>query len=219
MITKAYASFFQELTKNNNKAWFHANKKRYEADVKIPFVELLETLIPVLTEWDHRILPDPKKALFRINRDVRFSKDKSPYNLMLKAGFSPNGKKSILPGYYLGIDTENIHVGGGLFMLRPPELNTLRAHIADQPKRLNEIVGTTPFVQSFGKLKGEKSKRLDKSLLSVADQTDLIYNKQFFAMAEIPLEPFYGSPKLKDEILSHFEAIKPLNDFLSEAFD
>ena len=219
MITKAYSSFFKELAKNNHKEWFHANKKRYENEVKAPFLELLGELLATLTEWDNRILPDAKKAMFRINRDVRFSKDKAPYHTLLKAGFSPNGKKSVLPGYYLGIDAQNIHVGGGLFMLKPPELKLVREHIANNPKSLIAITRATSFTQNFGKLKGEKAKRLDKALLPVAEKTDLIFHKQFYAMAEFPLEPFYGSKELGKEVLAHFEAIRPLNSYLNKAFD
>lgn len=219
MITVSYTNFFKELAKNNHKEWFHANKKRYENEVKAPFLNLLEELLGTLTEWDNRILPDAKKAMFRINRDIRFSKDKAPYHTLLKAGFSPNGKKSILPGYYLGIDTHSIHVGGGLFMLRPPELKLVRAHIAKNPKALIDITNASSFTQNFGKLKGEKAKRLDKDLLSVAEKTDLIYNKQFYAMAEFPLEPFYGSDELGKEVLNHFKAIRPLNTYLNKAFD
>ncbi|PWL39818.1 hypothetical protein DKG77_03020 [Flagellimonas aquimarina] len=218
MITKTYTAFFKELARNNNKEWFHANKKQYEEQVKVPFLSLLDTLLHILTDWDDRILPDAKKAMFRINRDVRFSKDKTPYHTILKAGFSPNGKKSILPGYYLGIDATSIHVGGGLFTVRPPELALLRNHIAKNVSVFTKIIEASSFTQNFGRLKGEKSKRLDKSLLSSAEKTDLIYNKQFYAMAEFPLEPFYGSDSLSNEILSHFEAIKPLNTYLSEAF-
>ncbi len=217
MITKAHTQFFKELARNNNRDWFHTNKQRYENEVKAPFLNLLEGLLPTLTEWDHRILSDPKKALFRINRDVRFSKDKTPYLTLLKAGFSPNGKKSILPGYYLGVDEENIHVGGGLFMLRGPELKKVREHISKSPKALTHLVDDINFTQNFGKLKGEKAKRLDKSLLPTTEKTDLIYHKQFYAMAEFPLEPFYGSSQLQDEILFHFEAIKPLNTYLGQA--
>lgn len=219
MITKAYSTFFKELEKNNNKEWFHANKKRYEKEVKAPFLSLIDTLIPHLMEWDDRIIPDAKKAMFRINRDIRFSKDKSPYHLILKAGFSPNGKKSFLPGYYLGIDTENIHVGGGLFMLRPPELKKVRGHIAKNTDGLLHIVAQTDFKDNFGKIKGEKAKRLDKSLLEVAQHTDLIFNKQYYAMAEFPLEPFYGSKELTEEILAHFRDIRPLNEYLTTAFE
>lgn len=219
MITSSYTAFFKELARNNNKEWFHANKKRYENEVKAPFLDLLDNLLPNLTEWDERILPDAKKAMFRINKDVRFSKDKTPYHNILKAGFSPNGKKSILPGYYLGIDATSIHVGGGLFMLRPPELALVRNHIAKDIVALTKIVEASSFTQNFGRLKGEKSKRLDKSLLPAAEKTNLIYNKQFYAMAEFPLEPFYNSDELGGEILNHFKAIKPLNTYLSQAFD
>ncbi|MDC6366466.1 MULTISPECIES: DUF2461 domain-containing protein [Flavobacteriaceae] len=219
MITEDFSTFLQELSNNNHKDWFKAHKKHYENDVKTPFLNLLEELLPSLCEWDPRILPDPKKALFRINKDVRFSKDKTPYHTIVKAGFSPYGKKSFLPGYYLGIDAINIHVGGGLFMLRGPELKKVREHMLYNPEELIQIVEATNFVQNFGRLKGEKAKRLDKNFLSVAKKTDLIYHKQFYAMAEFPLEPFYGGNGLLEEIMVHFEAIKPLNTYLNQAFD
>ncbi|MBO0320953.1 DUF2461 domain-containing protein [Muricauda sp. CAU 1633] len=219
MITKEHTHFFKELAQNNNKEWFHQNKKRFENEVKAPFLELLEVLLATLNSWDERIPSDPKKALFRINKDVRFSKDKSPYHTILKAGFSPDGKKSMLPGYYLGVDATSIHVGGGLFMVRPPELALIREHIAKDSSTLEAIVKAPDFTQNFGWLKGEKAKRLDKNLLPAAEKTELIYHKQFYAMAEFPLEPFYESERLEDEILLHFKAIKPLNAYLNQAFD
>lgn len=218
MITATYSAFFKELAQNNTKEWFHANKKRYENDVKTPFLEILETLLPKLKQWDPRILDDPKKALFRINRDIRFAKDKSPYNTLMKAGFSPGGKKSELPGYYLGIDAEHVHVGGGLFMIRPPELKKVRELIAKKPETLIQLVTEKGFKDSFGQLKGEKAKRLDKSFLATADKTEFIFNKQFYGFAEFPLSNFYGSHRLVDEIWEHFEGIKPLNEYLNKAF-
>ncbi len=217
MISEAYSSFFVELAKNNYKEWFHANKKRYENDVKVPFLNLLNELIPTLKEWENKIDGDSKKALFRINRDIRFSKDKSPYNTIMKAGFSAGGKKSELPGFYLGIDAENIHVGGGLFMIGTAELKKLRYEIANDPDTLLSIVKEKQFIQNFGKLKGEKAKRLDKELMAVSEKTDLIFNKQFYAMVEFPLAPFYDSDSLAEEVLSHFEIIRPLNNYLSNA--
>ncbi len=211
--------FFEQLGKNNHKEWFHANKKHYEQEVKAPFLALLDHLIPELTTWDPRIPQEAKTALFRINKDIRFSKDKSPYHTVMKAGFSPNGKKSMLPGYYLGIDAHNIHVGGGLFMLRPPELKKLREHIARDTDQLVRLVENADFISSFGRIKGEKAKRLDKSLVEAAEKTDLIYNKQFYAMAEFPLEPFFGSEELTEEILEHFKGIRPLIDYLTAALE
>lgn len=217
MISKAYSDFFKELAQNNHKEWFHANKKRYENDVKKPFLNLLENVLQTLTQWDDRIQPDPKKAVFRINRDIRFSKDKSPYNTIMKAGFSAGGRKSELPGYYLGIDAENVHVGGGLFMVRPPELKKVRQHIMSSPKKLSNIVEANQFKTAFGRLRGEKAKRIDKELLAAAEKTDLIFHKQFYAFAEFPIAPFYGSDDLAAEILAHFEHIRPLNNYLAAA--
>ncbi|WP_394747967.1 DUF2461 domain-containing protein [Spongiimicrobium salis] len=219
MISKTYTSFFTELKAHNTKAWFHANKKRYEDDVKAPFLALLDEILPILTEWDSRIFHDPKKALFRIHRDVRFSKDKSPYHLILKAGFSPHGKKSSLPGYYLGIDAESIHVGGGLFMLPTAELKRVREYIAQHTSSFLSIVQHPDFIQSFGALSGEKSKRLDKTLREAAQETALMYNKQFYAMAEFPLAPFYNTEELLTEIMTHFQNIKPLNAYLNRIFE
>ncbi|MBS9461230.1 DUF2461 domain-containing protein [Flagellimonas sp. 389] len=217
MINETYSSFFKELAKNNYKEWFHANKKRYENDVKMPFLNLLNAILPTLKQWESKIDEDSKKALFRINRDIRFSKDKSPYHTIMKAGFSSGGKKSELPGFYLGIDAENIHVGGGLFMIGTPELKKLRYKIAENPEVLLSIVQQPDFTQNFGKLKGDKAKRLDKELMVATEKTDLVLNKQFYAMSEFPLVPFYDSEILIEEILNHFKVIRPLNAYLNEA--
>ncbi len=214
MITKNYSAFFEALENNNNKTWFHANKKQYESDAKQPFLNLLSELMPTLVEWDGRIPNDEKKAMFRINRDVRFSKDKTPYHTILKAGFSPNGKKSMLPGYYLGIDAHTIHVGGGLFNVRPPELKLVRQHIADNVEDFLSITNNAGFKTKFGELSGQVSKRIDKIFDPVAKRTELIYKKQFYAMAQLPLERFYNNTSIKTVILDHFEAIKPINTFL-----
>ena len=217
MISKGYSSFFKELSNNNSKEWFHAHKKRYEQEVKAPFLQLLEHLIPVLREWDDRILHDPKKALFRINRDIRFSKDKSPYNTIMIAGFSPEGKKSIYPGYYLGIDADKIHVGGGLFMLQPIHLKAVREKIAENTDTFLHLVSSKEFKTAFSELKGEKSKRLNKSLLPAAEKTEIIYNKQYYAMTEFPLKEHYASETLPQYILGFFEKIRPLNKYLNTA--
>lgn len=218
MITKAYSEFFEDLKQNNNKAWFHANKKRYEQDVKAPFLNLLSGLISILRQWDSRILQDEKKAIFRINRDVRFSKDKTPYHVLLKAGFSPNGKKSMLPGYYLGISAETIHVGGGLFNVKSPELKLIRQHIVDNVDDFLKLVDDKSFKRTFKDLKGEASKRIDKSMEETAQKTKLIYNKQFYAMANLPLSNYYETSDLEETVIRYFKAIKPLNEFLNGAF-
>lgn len=218
MITLNYIRFFKGLEKNNNKEWFHQNKEAYENDVKKPFLALLESLIPKLSKLEPAISPDPKDALFRINKDIRFSKDKTPYHTLLKAGFSPGGKKSKLPGYYLGISSEKIHIGGGLFNVPAASLKACRTLIAENTDEFIEIVHSDAFVSIFKDLKGEQAKRLDKSFEPLLSKTPYIANKQFYAMCELPLLENLDSNKMVSEITNTFKEIYPLNQFLKKAY-
>ncbi len=219
MITESYIAFFKALKQHNNKEWFHANKKTYEKEVKQPFLALLETLIPMLQQLEPTIAATPKEALFRINRDLRFSADKTPYHTLLKAGFAPGGKKSALPGYYLGISAEKVHVGGGLFQLKGPALKQVRTQITHEPDALNNIVDAPLFVNTFGKLKGELSKRLDQHFQPTLKITPYIAHKQFYAMQEVPLKDYIHSDRLVPLITDAFKAIHPLNQYLKKAFE
>lgn len=217
MISKDYISFFKELEKNNHKEWFDANRKRYESNVRKPFLEIVDGLIPHLKQFEPKISSNPKDALFRINRDIRFSKDKTPYNTIMKAGFSAGGKRSELPGFYLGIDAHRIHIGGGLFNVKPPELKKIRNHIAMNTDEFIAIVENSKFKKMLGEVKGEKAKRLDKEHQEVLSKTPLIANKQFFAMGNIEIEP-YLDKDLSKSLLPYFETVSQLNRFLSEAW-
>ena len=218
MINKSYSNFFKALSKNNHKEWFHANKKKYESDVKQPFMDLLDQIIPELKKFEPEISDQAKDALFRINKDFRFSKDKTPYQTIMKAGFSPGGKKSFLPGFYLGISSDEIHVGGGLFMVQSPELDKIRRTIMKKSEAFLDIVRDKDFVSTFGELLGDKSKRYDKELMEAAKENPYIAYKQFYAMADLPLEPHYDSEDLSKLIMEYFRKINELNQFLKAAF-
>ncbi|MFY0653669.1 MAG: DUF2461 domain-containing protein [Cyclobacteriaceae bacterium] len=218
MITKKYSDFFKGLEKNNNRDWFHENKKSYEKEVKKPFLDLLEVLLPDLMDLNSDISPNPKDALFRINRDIRFSKDKTPYNTVMKAGFSAGGKKSFLPGYYLGISAEKIHVGGGLFNLKGPELKLVRNLVLEDTDEFMSIVNGKSFSGMFGELLGERAKRLDVKYQPLLEQTPYIANKQFYAMTDLALADHYDSKDLPKTILKYFKEIHSLNTFLQRAF-
>lgn len=218
MITQAYADFFEALAKNNHRDWFQANKQDYEAHVKKPFMQLLDALIPELTELEPAISLSAKDALFRINRDIRFSLDKTPYNTLMKAGFSAGGKKSFLPGFYLGISADTIHIGGGLFTLKGPELKKVRQLIANDTNTFVSIVEDDSFKKSFGTLKGEQAKRLDKELRPVLEITPYIANKQFYSMTTFPLEEYLNDPELKEKLMPYFVEVSALNNYLKKAF-
>lgn len=218
MITTAYSDFFAGLEKDNSKAWFDEHRKNYENDVKKPFLALLSKVIPELSKYEAQISPNPKDALFRINKDIRFSADKTPYNTLMKAGFSPGGKKSFLPGYYLGIGSDTIHMGGGLFNIKAQEVKAVRDLILDETKMFTSIVHGKSFTNMFGQLAGDVAKRINKEHQAVLDTCPEIAHKQFYAMCKVPLKPWLGKDGLDVEIMKYFKEISALNQFLNKAF-
>lgn len=213
-FTQNYCDFFENLDKNNHRDWFLANKKTYEKHVKGAFEGLLHDLLPRLKSLDTDISMSPKEGLFRINRDVRFSKDKTPYNTIMKAGFAKNGRKSSFAGYYLGISSSTIHVGGGAFMLPKEDLNTIRQHILVNADAFKDLISENSFKSHFGTVKGEKIKRIPLEFKDTFEKVPEVANKQFYYMAEIPVASILFDDSLIERLIEHFELITPLNKFL-----
>lgn len=218
MITKKYVDFFTELAKNNHKEWFDKHRAEYENEVRKPFIELVETLIPGVMELEPSVLPDAKKSLFRINRDIRFSKDKTPYNVLMKSGLSPGGKKSELPGFYLGIGADYVHIGGGLYQLSSSALKNVRLLIAANTDEFLSIIESDSFKKHFGELQGEQNKRIDAKLQPVIQKTSYILNKQFYSMAKLPTSEFINESNQAGRLMEYYRAIQPLHSFLNKAF-
>lgn len=116
-FTPDFFRFFEELSENNHRDWFDANRQRYEDEVKKPFRALVEALVLRLHDLEPNWVLDAGQCIFRINRDVRFSKDKRPYKEHVSAAFSKWGKKSAYPGYYFQINHHQLMVGGGAYFL------------------------------------------------------------------------------------------------------
>ena len=123
MLQSSTVRFLKDLSKNNNKPWFDANRKQYE-NAKTDFAGFIQTIIDKHGKKDESIAHlKAKDCMFRINRDVRFSKDKSPYKTNMGAYINRGGKKSVFAGYYFHCEPGQCFVGGGLWMPMPPELN------------------------------------------------------------------------------------------------
>ncbi len=210
MISKAYSDFFATLEVNNNKEWFNDNKKTYEREVKAPFLNLISDVMDTVGQWDPRIEPEPKKSLFRINRDIRFSKDKSPYNTIMKAALAPGGRKSGLPGYYIGISADTVHVGGGQFDLDTPTLARLRAFLSENYDELEEIIGHKEFKSKFEHLLGDKVTRLNGPLKDKVAEMPLLLHKQYYAMTRNTDR----TQVLAQELLKSLAVVRPLVEFL-----
>jgi len=216
-FTQDYIDFFTELAFNNEKSWFDKNRKRYEVSVREPFKEFTKEVITGIREFDKSIGKlEPKDVMFRINRDIRFAKDKTPYNTWLSAAIVPGGKRysSQAPGYYFRFAVDGVSLGGGLHTPPKDRLNELRHKIADDPKALRKIIGNKQFKNTWGDITGEENKIIPKDLKQAAEFEPLIKKKSFGYWQEHP-EMEILRADLLEWMLGQFKIGKSLNDYLS----
>lgn len=206
--------FFIELAANNNKDWFHANRTRYENVVKQPFERFVGEMITRVAKVDPKVRIEPKEAIFRINRDVRFSKDKAPYKLNRSALISAAGRKDMnAPGIYFELGPEAVRIYGGAYIPDKDALLRIRSRIAKDLTKFRKLREDKDFIKRFGTVQGEANKRLPPEFQAAAAKEPLLYNKQFYYGAELPPK-LVTSPKLPDLLMEHYAAMAPMNAFL-----
>ena len=218
MITSDFLQFLYELSQNNNRDWFEKNKPRYEKQVKKPFEQLVGTLIQRFqTSFEPEFNLLPKQCIFRIYRDTRFSKDKTPYKNHVSASFEgvagKTAEKISYPGYYLQIGFGSLMLGGGAYQLEKEPLHKIRAAIAASPSDFRELADEPTFKKYFPEgLRGEKNKILPPEFKAAAASEPMLYMKQFYFMTELDPETLL-KPDAVDIIMAHFEAAHALNAF------
>ncbi len=217
-FTPDFHAFFIELAGNNHKDWFHANKKRYENDVKKPFEHFIQDVLNAMAAEGEHIEIKAKDAIFRINRDIRFSKDKNPYKLQRSAICSRYGRKdkSYPGGIYVDFGPEKCWIGGGAYFLDKDQLYDMRDHMSKHPKVFAEAINDPAFTKVFGSLHGDKNKVLPKEFKSAAEILPEIYNKQFYYMNEHEPDLLFRGDLL-ELTLKHWRAARKLEKFLVEA--
>jgi uncharacterized protein (TIGR02453 family) len=184
-----YLEFFKELAANNNKEWFDANRKRYENNVKKPFQKFVDDLILELSKIDTEIQITSKEAIFRINRDIRFSNDKTPYKLNNSAIISKEGRADKThPGLYIELSPEYLRIYGGLYMPSTAEIQKVRDAIVNQSDYFKSIIEKPKFEDSYGEIRGEKQVRIPKEFKIEAENQPLLLNKQWYYFAQFPSE-------------------------------
>ena len=219
MLQAATIKFLKDLKKNNNKPWFDANREKYE-DVKKDFGSFIQTVIDRHSKKDGNILElKAKDCLFRINRDIRFAKDKTPYKTNMGASISRGGKKSIFAGYYFHCEPGESFVGGGLWIPMPPELKKVRQEIDYCFDEFKKIIGSKKFKAVYGDLyRGE-----DASLSKVPQgfekdnpAANYLKLKSFIAMKSLK-ETDLTSKDLLKNVTEAFETLQPLLEFINRA--
>jgi len=209
------SAFLRDLSENNNKEWFEANKKRYENSVKKPLEAFAGELIPRMQLIDPSITTTPKQAVFRIYRDTRFSKDKAPYKENAAMVIAPGGRHEPgKVGLYFNTDKEQMVIASGLYFVEPAQLAKVRQHIVDTGPELRRLLADKDFVQHFGELQGEKNKVLPAEFKAAAVVEPLVANKQFFYWASYPAKELLRED-LPDFVMAHMLACQPLNLFLT----
>lgn len=213
-FTPDFNKFYKELASNNHKNWFDENRDRYHRSVKEPFEKFVGDFIEVVRKKDKGINVGAKDCIFRINRDIRFAKDKTPYKIFSSATVSPDGKKGkSVPGFYFELGPENIGIYGGAYFPSTDELERIRTHIAKNLRTFDALINDKKFKKYFGELQGGESSRVPAKLKAAAEKQPLIYRKQFYFGAE--LKPSLVADKnLMKTMLEYYQVALPLILFL-----
>lgn len=210
--------FLEDLAHNNSKDWFDENRKRYERDLKKPGRALVDEVNSVLETLAPEWVTPSGKAISRINRDIRFSKDKTPYNTRLWAGFHKQGaEKGAAAAYYFGLSPTGCGMGCGAWMPPKPHIDRLRAHIATHHVELTSMLATLSD-QGFGALDGDRYKRVPKPFDADHPAGDYLKHRGFHVRIELDPE-IVTTDAFVPEIAARFTQLKPLVDFLQAGLD
>ncbi len=213
---KKVISFLKKLEKNNDRDWFNSNKDQFE-EAKEEFTVFVEKLIAGISRFDPLLIgTDAKNCLFRIYRDVRFSKDKRPYKINFGASINPGGRKSPVPGYYIHIQPGASFLAGGKYMPSAPELLAIRNSIVKEPKAILKISNAKLFKEYFAEISGERLKTAPKGFDKDHQMIEYLQLKSFIANHDKLSHKTILDPAFDKYAVKVFKAMKPLNDFLRE---
>jgi uncharacterized protein (TIGR02453 family) len=214
--------FYDELRENNNRDWFQVHKQRYRETVLLPMCDFIETFGPRLDGLAPFYVADPRPnggSVFRIYRDARFSKDKTPYKEHLACQFRHQaGKDAHAPGFYMQIDHTGIRVGGGIWMPPPPKLAMIRRAIDENSAKWNIVRDDPSINKLFEGINGVSLKTAPKGYSVEHPNIVDIRRKSFFLMRQLPTEVMF-SAKLLDDVEETFEAALPFMKFMTTAVD
>jgi uncharacterized protein (TIGR02453 family) len=207
-------NFLSELAKNNERPWFEAHRSEYQI-AKDRFEDLVNEIIDEFRPLEDLGGISAKDCVMRIFRDVRFSKDKSPYRTSMAASITAGGRKSERMGYYLHLEPHNNSmVASGLYNPTPEQITRFREVISHDPEPFKEIIGDPAFKQVFGDLRGEKLKTAPRGFDPDHPEIELLRLKQVLAIHPLNDAAVLGN-ELVSQIVQSFAALKPFVDYLN----
>jgi len=210
-------TFLRNLKRNNRREWFQPRKAQYESLIKLPMLELIGCLNEEFARFAPDYVTPPQKATYRIYRDTRFSKDKSPYKTHISAIFPRHtAVKREGAVFYFHFTEKELLVFGGVYMPEPDELLAYRTLLQERHADLEEILRDKRLRRAVGELQGEQLSRMPKGFPTDHPAESMLRRKQWYL--EAILEPgLLTSPRLLPELAKHFEIMAPAIQFLNSA--
>jgi len=210
--------FFRGLARNNRREWFLPRKALFEEKVKEPMRQLVDALNIALHDFAPEYETDPDKAIFRIYRDIRFSKDKKPYKEQIAATFHRHRSLGHgQGGYYVAISHNSVAVGGGVYMPEPPQLLAIRQRIATHHEEFRRILAGRSVRKLLGGLEGQRLSRVPRGFAADHPAADLLRYKYYILYKELP-PGLVTSPALYKAVVERFRVMVPFLEFLTASF-
>ena len=208
--------FFRELRKHNDRDWFDAHKEIYLECVKAPMEDVTARVMAAISRFAPEHAGEPKKAIFRLYRDTRFSNDKTPYKThtgaLLRRADLPKNESA---GFYFAVSDKNVEVAGGSYMAGPEQMRLIRSHIAENAKQFEKLVTNKSVVEAVGPLHGDSLSRPPKGYCPDTPGVEYLKMKQWYHYVELDAK-LALSDAIVDEVVSRFKKTLPLIRFLNE---
>ena len=218
-MNKVILNFIKELKKNNNRDWFQANKSFYE-EAKTEFELFINSLIPAIAKFDESVkLVTAGESIFRIYRDVRFSKDKSPYKTNFGAFIAKGGRKNHGPGYYFHMEPGNCFLSGGIWMPSSDVMKKVRQEIYYNIKEFKTILEKKTFREYYTGIDDwDRQKLAPKEFPKDFPDIELLKNRSFTVSHPLSEKQLYSS-SLFDYVIKAYRVMQPYNAFLGRAIE
>ncbi|MES2797634.1 MAG: DUF2461 domain-containing protein [Bacteroidota bacterium] len=212
-IQKSLLPYLSDLATNNNREWFLANRKRYDIE-KEAFQQVIGYLLKEIGQFENLDGQQIKDCSYRINRDIRFSADKSPYKKNFSCSFEQGGKKSGRAGYYLHIQPGNSFLAGGAWGPTKEQLMAIRQEIDYNGKHLHAVIDDSKFKEVYSEIKGDGLKTMPKGYPKDHPEIELLKKNQLYVMHNYTDNEVVAADFL-DKVVAHCKIMKPFADWVN----
>lgn len=217
MLTQHTLQFLTNLSENNNREWFHANRSDYDK-TKVEFESFCQEVLTGIAQFQDNLLhTNVKSCILRINRDIRFALNKSPYKKYLAAGFGPGGKSSGRVDFYLHIEPNESFLGGGMWSPTSSQLASFRQEIDYNPQHLKGIIEAGSFRAYFNEIHGQKVKKMPKGYPIDHPDIELLKYKELFFVHKYSNEAVLNK-SFANEVIKGCKILKPYLDYINHLY-